>query len=972
MQRKIFSPVITLLNRLNYTRKFTLLWVFSLISIAVVVYGLFVMLERVIQPALKQLQGIALIEPVSRTVQAVQLHRGIAAALLSGNKNMRDRHTAQEDEAVRTFMAMEEQLPASLTSGEDFRRIKADWGRLQKRGEYPEKEESFLAHTRLIEQLQAFEIKVADDYLLTLDPELVSFYLLDTALNKLPHALEHLGRLRAYSTIILSERRLSEEQKIRLHILIAELETTLGDFRANLNKSSYYNPEIQGMLQTVANDVDLAAQKVVHFIEKDIFSGRFYANPEAFLEMATAEIDRGYALMYESLLPTAEVLIQARIARAKKTLYTNTGISLLIFLLVVYLSVSIYYAIIGSLQTLVHSLRRFAEGDLNVRVNLGTNDELSQVGNSFNEMAHQFSALMETHREDEDRLRATIDTAMDAVVKMDARGVITGWNNQAEKIFGWSREEALGRVLGETIIPPQYREAHARGLQRFLLTGEGPMLNARIEMTGLRRDGHEFPVELSIAPIRLGDTTTGNYEFSAFIRDITEQKASEELIWNQANFDSLTGLPNRHMFHDRLAQDIKKAHRAGLKTALLFIDLDKFKEVNDTLGHSMGDILLQEAARRISTCVREADTVARLGGDEFTVILTGLEEVGSVDRVAENILQNLAKPFQLDDEIAYVSASIGITLYPDDATETEDMLKNADQAMYVAKNRGRNRFDYFTVSMQQAAQVRLQLTNELRGALESKQFRVYYQPIVELGSGCIIKAEALVRWQHPERGLISPALFIPLAEETGLIVEIGDWVFREAARQIKYWQTQYDPEFQISVNMSPVQFGNITVCAGDEWPAYLRELDCPGRGLIIEITEGLLLDADSDVARKLLQFRDAGMQTAIDDFGTGYSSLSYLKKFDIDYLKIDQSFVRDLETDPNDLALSEAIIVMAHKLGLKVVAEGVETATQCKILTAAGCDHGQGYLFSRPIPAEEFEALLKNHRSINPDCCTRS
>jgi diguanylate cyclase (GGDEF)-like protein/PAS domain S-box-containing protein len=561
-------------------------------------------------------------------------------------------------------------------------------------------------------------------------------------------------------------------------------------------------------------------------------------------------------------------------------------------------------------------------------------------------------------RESEARLHATIENAMDAVVQMDSAGIITGWNSQAERIFGWSRTEALGRKLQEAIIPPQYREAHAQGLKRFLLTGVGTMLNTRIEITGLHRDGREFPVELSVASIM----TTGKHEFSAFIRDITKRKESEDLIWKQANFDMLTGLPNRRMFYDRLAQEIKKAHRAGLQMALLFIDLDKFKEVNDTLGHGMGDIMLMETSRRIGECVRETDIVARLGGDEFTVVLAELADASNVERVAENILQKLAEPFRLGNEVAYVSASIGITLYPVDAIGVEDLLKNADQAMYLAKSKGRNRFCYFTPSMQQAAQTRLKLINELRVALADNQFRVYYQPIVDLTTGRINKAEALIRWQHPRLGLANPVQFIHLAEETGMIVEIGDWIFKESARQLKRWRVAHNTELQISVNVSPVQFSD----AGNQhrkWFAYLQEMELAGRSMVIEITEGLLLDAESGVAEKLLEFRDAGMQASIDDFGTGYSALSYLKKFDIDYLKIDQSFVRNLATDFNDLALCEAIIVMAHKLELKVIAEGVETEEQRSLLAEAGCDYAQGYLYSRPLPADEFEKVMKDCNS---------
>ncbi|CAG0938778.1 putative signaling protein [Gallionellaceae bacterium] len=565
-------------------------------------------------------------------------------------------------------------------------------------------------------------------------------------------------------------------------------------------------------------------------------------------------------------------------------------------------------------------------------------------------------ALLAVRHEEEERLRAIIDTALDAVVQMNSEGIITGWNNQATRIFGWTREQALGQVMHETIIPPQYRMAHVQGLHRFLSSGEQSILNSRIELLGMHRDGHEFPIELSITAVKTG----AQYEFNAFIRDITERKVSEELIWKQANFDLLTQLPNRRMFHDRLAQEIKKANRASLPLALLFIDLDRFKEVNDTLGHDIGDTLLVEAARRIVSCVREADTVARLGGDEFTVILGDAEEMGSVERVTENILEKLAEPFQLGSDITYVSASIGITLYPNDATELEGLLKNADQAMYVAKNQGRNRFSYFTPMLQEAALARLHMTNDLRNAMAANQLLVYFQPIVDLASGRIKKAEALVRWQHPEHGLIYPSNFIPLAEETGLIFEIGDWVFQESARWVKRWTALFgNADFQVSVNKSPVQF-RLVNGQPNTWLAYLREIGLPGKNVGVEITEGLLLAADSPVNAALLTFRDAGIQVAIDDFGTGYSALSYLKKFDIDYLKIDQSFIRNLAPGSSDMALSEAIIVMAHKLGLKVIAEGVETEEQRDLLIAAGCDYAQGYLYSRPVPPDQLELMLRD------------
>lgn len=450
-----------------------------------------------------------------------------------------------------------------------------------------------------------------------------------------------------------------------------------------------------------------------------------------------------------------------------------------------------------------------------------------------------------------------------------------------------------------------------------------------------------------------------------FCSDITEKKQAEETIWRQANFDALTGLPNRRLFHDRLEQEINKTQRSDQALAVLFIDLDHFKEINDTRGHALGDMLLVEAARRINSCVRVTDTLARLGGDEFTVVLPGLDDLGRADRVAQSIVDALAKPFTLRGEDLYVSASIGITLYPHDAVDIDALLKNADQAMYVAKENGRNGFSYFIASMQHAAQDRQHLIHDLRTALSSGQLEVYFQPIIELATGQIHKAEALLRWHHPLRGMVSPALFIPLAEETGLIHEIGDWVFRESVRFAKRWlNARCDATpVQISVNKSPRQFvgGN----THQDWIEYLTAIGLPANCIAIEITEGLLLDARSEVIEKLRKFRACGIQISLDDFGTGYSAMAYLKKFHLDYLKIDQSFVRDMQHDPGDQAIVEAIIVMAHKLGLRVIAEGVETPEQRALLTAAGCHYAQGYLFARPMPALEFEALLNRQLHSN-------
>ena len=444
--------------------------------------------------------------------------------------------------------------------------------------------------------------------------------------------------------------------------------------------------------------------------------------------------------------------------------------------------------------------------------------------------------------------------------------------------------------------------------------------------------------------------------------DITERKEAENLARTQAFFDTLTGLPNRRMLRDRLEHEIKRCQREHLQLAILFIDLDHFKEVNDTLGHGKGDALLIQASERLLRCVRNTDTVARMGGDEFTMLLPELHDPAELQRILQSILDAMGQVFDLNEEQVFVSASIGVTMYPTDGEDVESLFKNADQALYAAKGAGRNRFSFFTSALQEAAQLRVRLANDLRVALTEQQFQVVYQPIVEFASGKVHKAEALLRWQHPTRGMVSPATFIPIAESSGLIVDIGEWVFQQAQAQVQLWRAQWANDFQISINRSPVQFQKQAGAQGT-WHQQLQAAGLPGNCIVIEITEGLLLDTSPGVTDQLLDFHDAGIQVSLDDFGTGYSSLAYLQKFDIDFIKIDQSFVKHLIPESTDLALCKAIIAMAHALDMQVIAEGVETALQAQLLRDAGCDYGQGYYFSRPIAPDIFGEFMGKRQS---------
>ena len=558
------------------------------------------------------------------------------------------------------------------------------------------------------------------------------------------------------------------------------------------------------------------------------------------------------------------------------------------------------------------------------------------------------------------KLEAYFDSSIDAVVQMDFDGHITGWNHQAEKIFGWSAEEILDQTIEQTIIPERYRDAHNKGMKKFLANGQTSVMNNLIEIHALHRDGHEFPVELSVSVI----DSTDLQEFNAYIRDITERKQAETVIWNQANFDSLTNLPNRNLFLQKLEHEMRSCDRSNLSLALLYIDLDRFKDINDSLGHDMGDLLLIEIANRLTEAIREIDTVSRLSGDEFTVILGQINDQLSIQPVCQQILAALAEPYQLDNEKVFLTASIGVTYYPGDGKSIEVLQRNGDQAMYAAKGEGRNRYQFFTPELQQRAVRKRDMIKDLREAIQQQQFEVYYQPVVDLQSAVIDKVEALLRWHHPESGLVSPSVFIPIAEEAGLISEIGNWVFYTVAEQAAHWREQFEINLQVSLNTSPLQWID-EAAAMSQWLVHLQQKGISGHAIALEITEGLLVDARDQITNRLLDFHNAGIQIAIDDFGTGYTSLSYLKQFEIDYLKIDQSFVRNLEHDQNDLALCEAIIVMAHALGIKVIAEGVETGTQDQILKGFACDFGQGYLYSRPVPAKDFEALLEENHVEN-------
>lgn len=470
----------------------------------------------------------------------------------------------------------------------------------------------------------------------------------------------------------------------------------------------------------------------------------------------------------------------------------------------------------------------------------------------------------------------------------------------------------------------------------------------------LSRDGREIPVSQVIIAHTDAD---GKVAFlSTIARDVSERKHFETRLAHQAHHDALTGLPNRLLLHDRLGQALARAGREGKQVAVMFLDLDRFKNINDTLGHEVGDALLEGVAQRLTTCLRDGDTIARWGGDEFTLVLPDLKWGQDAVPAAEKVIEAISRPFVIGERELFVNVSIGITLYPSDEKSVEGLIKNADIAMYRAKEQGGNNYQFYRADMNARALERLALENSLRKALERQELLLYFQPQVDIVSGRVVGMEALVRWRHPDLGLVSPAQFIPLAEETGLIVPIGEWVLREACRQNKAWRDAGYAPLRMAVNLSARQFRQQNLV--EITAAVLNESGLHPDGLELELTESYIMQNPETAITVLRDLKAMGVHLSIDDFGTGYSSLSYLKRFPIDTLKIDQSFVRDITTDPDDAAITSAIIAMAHTLKLEVVGEGVEAPEQLAFLKELGCDRMQGYFFSRPIPAEDIPRLL--------------
>ena len=560
-------------------------------------------------------------------------------------------------------------------------------------------------------------------------------------------------------------------------------------------------------------------------------------------------------------------------------------------------------------------------------------------------------------RENDKKLRAVIDGALDAIVTVNDAGELVEFNPAAERTFGYKKEQVLGKLMSEMIIPPHLRKFHEDGHRQFVQTGEMHIFNQRIEITAMRADGSEFPVELTLTALKEEDLSL----VTGFLRDISEQRKTQQEIENYAYYDALTGLPNRRLLADRFQHAVLLCMRAGTNCALIFIDLDNFKSLNDTKGHDVGDQLLVEVSNRITQSIREGDTVARLSGDEFVVIIENLDEhhnvaYQQVSEIVQKLLVELNKTYYLKLFEFSTTASMGVTLFNNDQLGFEEHLRHADTAMYQSKAAGRNTYRFYDQITQEGLEKTFALESALPLAITNNELHLNYQGIVDAEKN-IVGAEVLLRWTHPVMGPIGPAEFIPIAEKNNYIIKIGHWVLQQACQQLKVWESHPQlNKIRLSVNISAKQFLYINFI--QELRDMISATEIDPNLLKLELTETAVIDNIEDVINKIKVLKQMGVRISLDDFGMGHSSLVYLKKLPVTQIKIDQSFVHDVLTDSNDAAIIQMVLAVGKTIQCDIVAEGVEELAQFELLKSFGCQYFQGYYFSKPTTASNFEQLV--------------
>ena len=728
----------------------------------------------------------------------------------------------------------------------------------------------------------------------------------------------------------------------------------------------------QKLLQTQMEGI-LSLPDIVHL--------RLRIEPDS--ELVMGDIPRGaqtrshsFKLVHvgDEMFELGELTVTADLERVYEEMEHKVGIILATqFLKTFFVSILIIWIfqhfVTRHLSTMADYARDFSLSNLSrpleldrPRTSSNESDELGRVTDAINQMRERLNDDVVRQERDAAEIRKfskAIEQSPSSVLICDRQWRVEFANQKFTQLTGYNASSIIGKHPG-ALSENDLENRESRHLWQSIRLQVQRVGVWQGEVNSIRKNGERFWEQLIVTPIKdSGSETTG---YLILGEDISIRKRYEQQLLRQANYDILTGLPNRMLALDRLKLALAQARRENTQVGVMFLDLDNFKHINDTLGHDAGDNLLIEAARRISSCLRGTSTVARLGGDEFLVILPGLTGPDDSSQVADRILKTFSPPYILNGQEVFITTSIGIAVFPVDSDNSGTLLQHADAAMYQAKHKGKSAYAHFAPEMTEVSHERLQMESRLRRAIELKELELYYQPIVHTDSGNLVAVEALLRWNNPTMGMVMPDRFIPLAEETGLIIPIGEWVLEEACKAAVEWRETAGRNIGISVNVSPRQFRDPRFT-----DAVMQALDNSGleaEQLELEITERLILDNSIETAEILRLLDREGIRLSVDDFGTGYSALSYLKSYPFDTLKIDKSFVQDVMKEPEDASLVRAIINMAHSLGLRVIAEGVEDEPQTHFLKAEGCDFSQGYFYSRPLPATEFEAWLKTNQRV--------
>ena len=773
------------------------------------------------------------------------------------------------------------------------------------------------------------------------------------ALKQLNEQVNSAGRVRMLSqhAALLTHLAARGDVQAKTH-----LEETLGEFDMTLARlEDVHTQAVLSAADQARSRLNKEWRQLRAMIERLVQrQGRITDTEE--LQLATAASQTLVAAEDHVALYLPKVKVGESLMRALVPLSLLLGIGL-----VAAIVLFVRRRIFRPLVELESMMDRLAHGELSARGTSRRPDEIGRLIGHANHTAqtlehnqHQQSVIWAQFRDSEIRHRTLWEISSEAIIIIDMANVITFANPAVMEVFGYQAQELIGLNIS-VLQPERLQQAHRQGMERYMGSGLRTVNWLHVDTQVVHKVGYEIEVELSFGEMKLSDERL----LVGTFRDITERKRQQEALLRSANYDSLTGLPNRVLLHERIEQALSNARRHSLAFGVLYLDLDNFKIINETLGHESGDQLLCEASRRLLTCVRDGDTVARVGGDEFVLLLRVMQKNDDIDVVAQRALVALGKSFNLSGSEAFVGVSIGASVFPQDAANRSDLLQHADIAMYRAKDSGRNNYQRYDEQMQSRFKWRMAMEVQLRYAIEAGEFVLHYQPQIELSSGRVIGAEALVRWESPSLGRVSPAQFIPLAEETGLIVPIGKWVIQQACRDAARWiHSDEGQGCAVAINLSPRQFNEVDLF--DTISQTLLDCEIAAHHVEFEITEGLVMTNPGHASEVLQKIRALGCAVALDDFGTGYSSLAYLRTFPIDCLKIDKSLI-------NDVAIVRAVIQLARSFGFKTLAEGVEDEEVLVVLRDLGCDIVQGYFYARPMPLEAFQKfLLQTNGALQP------